>query len=388
MIIRKIQLPNNHSFFLFGPRQTGKSTLLQTQFPPSRTLYYDLLKTEEYIRLTSEPHLFREEVAARGPNISHVVVDEIQRIPDLLNEVHYLLEKPEAPRFCLSGSSARKLKRTHANLLAGRAWTFHLYPLTHFELGEKFFLHKALNIGTLPSVYLEEDTASARKTLRAYVETYLKEEIEAEALTRSLGGFVRFLSLAADSSGQIINYSTIARECGVSYQTVKGYFQILEDTLVGFFLQPFARSVRKRLVQHPKFYFFDTGVLRAVQRTINVDLRPKTYEHGRAFEHFMILEIIRLAAYRETDYRFSFYRTANGAEVDLIIETPARTTYAVEIKASQRPEAEALRGLMSFKEVCPEAILLCVSLAEKRRFIKGVPVVPWPEIFREIGLGK
>jgi len=388
MIARIIQLPPKHSFFLFGPRQTGKSTLLNAVFPSSQVLYYDLLKSEEFVRLSSHPYLFREEVMARASHRTHVIVDEVQRLPDLLNEVHFIMEKPKAPFFCLSGSSARKLKRTHANLLAGRAWTYHLYPLTHKELGSRFSLHKALHMGTLPGVYLDEDPESARRTLRAYVDTYLKEEIEAEALTRNLGGFLRFLILASDSNGQIINYSTIARECGVSYQTVKGYFQILEDTLVGFFLQPYARSIRKRLIQHPKFYFFDTGVLRALQKTTSVELQPKTYEYGRAFEHFMILEIMRLASYRELDYRFSFYRTSNQAEVDLIIETPRKEIFAIEIKTSDQPETEALGGLLSFQETCPKAILFCVCLAAHRRKVKNITILPWQEVFQEIGIGE
>ncbi|MBI5149570.1 MAG: ATP-binding protein [Candidatus Omnitrophica bacterium] len=386
MIERDIQLPRRHSFFLFGPRQTGKSTLLQATFASSQTLYYDLLKSEEYQRFSATPHLFREEVAARPAGVTHVIVDEIQRVPALLNEIHHILEKPQAPYFCLSGSSARKLKRSHANLLAGRAWTCRLFPLTSRELGSGFSLHKALNLGTLPSVYLDESAAGAQRTLRAYVETYLREEIEAEALTRNLGGFLRFLTLAADNNGQVINYSTIARECGVSYQTVKGYFQILEDTLIGFFLAPYARSRRKRLIQHPKFYFFDTGVARALQKTIGVELQPKTYEYGRIFEHFIVLEIMRLASYQELDYEFSFYRTSNQAEVDLIVETPAKKTYAIEIKASQQPEAQAMSGLLSFKEICPKAVLYCVSQAPQRRKIKDVTILPWRDIFSAIGI--
>ena len=207
-------------------------------------------------------------------------------------------------------------------------------------------------------------------------------------MIRHLGGFLRFLTLASDNNGQIINYSTIARECGVSYQTIKGYFQILEDTLIGFFLLPYARSIRKRLIQHPKFYFFDTGVARALQKTLVVDLQPKTYEYGRCFEHFIILEMIRLASYQELDYQFSFYRTSNQAEVDLIIETPDKSIHAIEIKASDRPETEALSGLLSFKEACPRAVLYCACLAPRRRNIKGVSILPWQDIFEAIGIKK
>ncbi len=380
-------LPPKHSFFIFGPRQTGKSTLLRSTFPEKGVLYYDLLKSEEYLRLTARPGLFREEVASREKKITHVIVDEIQRIPALLNEIHYLLENtPAAPYFCLSGSSARKLKRSHANLLAGRAWTCHLYPLTHRELGEKFSLEKALNLGMLPSVYLAENVRDAQNTLRAYVETYLKEEVEAEAMTRSLGGFLRFLTLAADENGNVINFSTIARECGVSYKTVQGYFQILEDTLMGFFLFPYARSVRKRLIKHPKFYFFDTGVVRAVRKTVTVNLEPKTFEYGRAFEHFVILEIMRLASYQNLDYAFSFYGSSSQAEVDLIVETPKREVFAVEIKSSASPESEALKGLKSFKDICPKAVLCCASLSPRKRIVNDIVILPWQDIFETVGI--
>lgn len=384
MIDRAVTLPLKHSFFIFGPRQTGKSTLLRSTFPAETTLYYDLLKSEEYLRLKANPHLLREEVLARNKKVTHVVVDEVQFIPELLNEIHYLLERPGAPHFCLSGSSARKLKRANANLLAGRAWTFHLHPLTHHELDKAFHLGKALHLGMLPSVYLDENPLDAQKTLRAYVETYLKEEIEAEALTRNLGSFLRFLTLAADENGNIINYSTIARECGVSYKTVKEYFQILEDTLIGFFLLPYAKSTRKRLIKHPKFYFFDGGVLRALKKTLTVELQPRTYDYGRAFEHFVILEMMRFVSYRQLDYTFSFYGSSNRAEVDLIVETPQKKVYAIEIKSSDQPPAESLSGLKSFREICPQAVLYCVSQSPRRRKVGDVTILPWQEIFDEI----
>lgn len=387
MVKRTLQLSPKHSFFIFGPRQTGKSTLLRSSFSADKVLYYDLLKSEEYLRLTARSGLFREEVASCDKKITHVIVDEIQRVPALLDEIHHLLENlSRPPRFCLSGSSARKLKRSHANLLAGRAWTYHLFPLTHLELREKFSLDKALNLGTLPSVYLAGDMTDARNTLRAYVETYLKEEVEAEAATRSLGGFLRFLTLAADENGNVVNFSTIARECGVSYKTVQGYFQILEDTLMGFFLFPYARSVRKRLIRHPKFYFFDTGVARALRRTIAVELEPKTFEYGRAFEHFVILEVMRLASYQNLDYSFSFYGSSNQAEVDLIIETPNKETFAVEIKSSASPESEALKGLKSFREICPKAVLYCASLSPRKRILRDITVLPWRDIFEAVGI--
>lgn len=385
MISRLLKPPLKHSFFLFGPRQTGKSTLLKAFLDSESTIFYDLLKTEEHLRLSAEPRLFREEVLTRDPRITHVVIDEVQRIPALLDEVHYLLEGQKPPYFCLSGSSARKLKRAHANLLAGRAWTYHLYPLTHLELSSRFSLDRALEFGTLPSVYLSEEE-EARRTLRSYVETYLKEEIEQEALVRNLGAFLRFLVLAADENGNILNYSNIARETGTSYNTVKEYFQILEDTLIGFLLLPYARAVRKRLIKHPKFYFFDTGVHRAMAKRLAVPLQRKTSEYGRAFEHFLIAEILRLAAYQELDYRFSFFHSSSHVEVDLIIETPRNETHAVEIKATENPDPYSLRSLRLFQQICPKARLYCASLAPRPRSREGVTILPWREIFRTIGI--
>lgn len=387
MVKRLLQPPVRHSFFLFGPRQTGKSTLLKLFFDPAVTLSYDLLRSEEYLRLTSQPQLFRDEVLARDKKFTHVLVDEVQRIPALLNEIHYILENSKsAPYFVLSGSSARKLKRSRANLLAGRAWTFNLYPLTHSELGAKFSLDKALRIGTLPSVYLSQSGTEAAKTLKAYVQTYLKEEIQAEALVRNLGGFLRFLALAADENGNIINFSNIARETGTSYHTVKEYFQILEDTLIGFFLLPYSRALRKRLIKHPKFYFFDTGIVRAIAGKLSVGVIPKTYEYGRIFEHFIITEIIRLADYKGKDYKFSFYQSSNNAEVDLIIETPRGEVHAIEIKSSENPDKSALTGLFSFKEFCPKAALYCVCRAPRKRAAAGIDILPWQDIFPALGL--
>jgi predicted AAA+ superfamily ATPase len=386
MIQRLIHPPTNHSFFLFGPRQTGKSTLLRACFTPQQTLSYDLLQSDEYVRLAVDPSLFRQEVLARAPRITHVVVDEVQRIPALLDEIHSLLERSHPPIFCLSGSSARKLKKAPANLLAGRAWTYHLYPLTHWELGDRFSLDKALNLGTLPSVYLNEHLEGAHQTLRAYVETYLKEEVQQEALTRNVGGFLRFLTLAGDENGHIINYSNIARETGVSYHTIKEYFHILEDTLIGVFLLPYARTVRTRLVKHPKFYFFDTGVHRALTKKLSVGLEKRTSDYGRAFEHFLILELMRLASYQKLDYDFSFYHSAAHAEVDLIIVTPRGKTYAIEIKATDTPHEATLGGLKSFAEVCPKAELLCACLAQRKRVVEEIRILPWRDVFAAVGI--
>jgi uncharacterized protein len=388
MTDRLLCLPANHTFFLFGPRLTGKSTLLKSVFR-SNTIYIDLLKSSEYLRYAADPALFRREVMALPPDITHVVVDEIQRLPLLLDDVHSVLESERPRVFCLSGSSARKLKRAQANLLGGRAWTFNLFPLTHRELGNEFSLDKALRIGTLPPVYLGSSDRDALRTLRAYVDTYLKEELQAEAEIRNVGTFIRFLSIAADHSGQQVNYSSISHDTGATMNQVREFFRILEDTLIGVFLPPYAGpagSITRRLVKHPKFLFFDTGVWRALQGKAGVPLERGSTEYGRAFEQFVILEMMRLAAYREKEYRFSFYRTAAGAEADLVIETPAAEVFAVEVKSGDNPAPSSLRGLQSFKEVVPQAHLFCASTAPRRQDTGGVAVIPWQDLPGLIGL--
>ncbi|MBI2410899.1 MAG: ATP-binding protein [Candidatus Kerfeldbacteria bacterium] len=384
MISRKIQLPKNQSFFLFGPRQTGKSTLLRSLFAPAHTITYDLLKSEEYLRFSEHPELLRAEVQARKPTVTHIIIDEVQRIPALLNEVHWLIEQPNAPFFILTGSSARKLKRSEANLLAGRALTYQLFPLTTEELGPQFSLMRALQFGTIPSIYIENDDEVAIDRLHAYVDTYLKEEIEREAQIRGIAPFMRFLTLAAMENGNQINYSNIARQAGISYQTIKSYFQVLEDTLIGQFLFPYLKSQRQRLTKHPKFYFFDTGVVRALTKKLRVPLQPGTAEFGSAFEHFVILETMRLARYHKRDYLFSYYRSSTGVEIDLIIETPRGKTIAVEIKSSDNIDGTDLRHLRSFGKQYPEAVLYCVSRVPHKRVLDSISILPWQDFFQEI----
>ena len=381
MVERLLKLPKNKSFFLFGPRQAGKSTLLNENFTSSESLYYDFLKTELYEKIKTEPQLFRQEILHRDKKKKIIILDEIQRIPELLNEVHYLMEKDKSLVFAISGSSARKIKRSQANMLGGRALTYKLFPFTHLELGANFNLDKALQMGTLPPIYLEKDINIAKGLLESYAETYLEEEIRAEALVRNIGSFLRFLRLAACENGNIINYSNIARETANKGQNVKEYFQILEDTLIGFHLLAYVKSSRKRLMRHPKFYFFDTGVQRVLAKRIYQDISRYTTEYGRLFEHFIIKEIIHLSQYKKKNYEFSFFRTENGAEVDLIIETPDEKVFALEIKANTNPRLSDLKGLKSFKEICPKVKLICASLVENEMHYENVSIYPWQKVF-------
>ena len=386
MINRLIKLPKKNSFFLFGPRQVGKSTLLKKSFNESEYLYYDFLKTELFEKFKAQPSIFRDEVINRNKKKNIVIIDEIQRIPELLNDVHYLIEKDKSLVFAISGSSARKLKRSQANLLGGRALTYKLHPFIHTELSERFNLDRVLDIGTLPPVYLENNIDIAKALLESYAETYLEEEIKAEAIVRNIGSFIRFLRFAACENGNIINYSNISRETASKISDIKEYFQILEDTLIGFHLLAYVKSSRKRLMRHPKFYFFDTGVQRVLAKRIYQEPVRYTSEYGKLFEHFMIKEIIHLSHYKKKQYEFSFYRTENGAEVDLIIETPEDKVFAIEIKTNSNPRLSDLKGLRSFKEVCPKAKLICACLGENEIHYEGITVYPWREVFKLIGL--
>jgi len=381
-IERTIKLPKNKSFFLFGPRQTGKSTLLKNLFSSQETIYYDLLKTEVYRKLLARPEIFRNEVHAALNSIKplYIIIDEVQKIPRLLDEVHFLIESGVPCFFILSGSSSRKLKRCQANMLAGRAWTFQLHSFSYSEIKDNFDLFSVLKYGALPGVYLNPGEYEKRETLHSYVDTYIREEIEIEANIRNLSGFLRFLPIAAHQNGELINYSNIARETEISGHIVKEYYKILEDTLLGFFLLPFARSIRKKMSKQPKFYFFDPGIVTALTNRLRVNLEENSYEFGRAFEHFMILEIIKLNHYHRLDLVLSFYRTERGAEVDCIIETPAGKTLAIEIKSSVNPTSIMLKGLYSFKEKVPAAKLILCCRVDRPQVMKGVTVLPWQEV--------
>jgi len=385
-IPRLLTLPENKNFFLFGPRQTGKSTLLTSLFSTKKNLSYDLLHSETFRRLAANPERLRAEVEAAFSlkKISHVIIDEVQKVPPLLNEVHSLIESNLPCHFVLSGSSSRKLKRSQADMLAGRAWTFHLFPFTAQEIEDSFELGKALRFGTLPSVHLAKDDLEKSETLRSYVDTYIKEEIELEANIRNLGGFLRFLPLVAAQNGEISNYTNIARETGVSYSTVKEYYKILEDTLLGFFLFPYGRSIRKKLVKHPKFYFFDPGVVSALTRKLSVPFIENSNEYGKAFEHFFICELMRMNDYKRLDYHFSFYRTERGAEVDCIIETPTGKIIAVEIKSTQIPTSSHCTGLYSFKKKVPKAELILACQAPNCIKLRDVLILPWQEALQMI----
>jgi predicted AAA+ superfamily ATPase len=374
---------------LLGARGTGKSTLLRERFANRPTLWVDLLDPETEHRFSLEPATLRELTAAT-PAAEWVVIDEIQKVPALLDVVHGCIEGPlgkgRGVRFAMTGSSARKLKRGSANLLAGRAFVYHLFPLTARELGPTFDLLQSLRFGTLPATRAFDTDGDRSEFLRAYARTYLKEEVWGEHLIRRLDPFRRFLEVAAQCNGEILNMSNIARDVGVDHKTVASYFEILEDTLLGFMLEPWHTSVRKRQRQSPKFWWFDAGVARALAGTLTVDLVPRSGGFGRGFEHLVILEIIRAADYARSDFRFFYLRSKDDAEIDLIVERPGQPPVLIEIKSTDRVQSRHVRDLQRFLPDFPGATAMCLSRDPLRRKIGDVLAVPWQDGLAEIGL--
>lgn len=381
---RLLSLPvGKNSFFLFGPRQTGKTTLVKKSIKNLKIFEVNLLHNETFLKYKTNPSLFRKEVIffMIDKKTGIVFIDEIQKLPELLDEIHDLIEKyRKRISFILTGSSARKLKRVSTNLLGGRAWSFSLFPFTHQEMGKYFSLSNVLQYGSLPHL-LGLSKSDTIRTLNAYTDTYLKEEITDEALVRNLGAFSRFLDMAADNSGEIISYSTLAREIGLASKTIKEYYQILEDTLIAFHLEPYLKSARKRMVMHPKYYLFDMGIINSICRRLTSTLKSKTYIYGKLFEHFIILEVNRLIKYLEKPWRIYFWRTSHGAEVDLIIELPEKKLYGIEIKSAEYVSHKDVKGLKQFLSDYPYAKGICVCNAQNPYEEKSISFLPWRYFF-------
>ncbi len=377
MFKRLLELPNSHSFFLFGPRGTGKSTLIMEKFA-KQSITFDLLDPELEAELIRRPNKFKETVLALDKKIKYVIIDEVQKIPKLLNIVHQLIESTNK-NFILTGSSARRLKLGKANLLAGRAFTCNLHPLTSFELNEKFNLQEALEWGLLPKIYKLKTNKFKTQFLQSYAHTYLKEEIWAEQFIKDLDAFRHFLEVAAQMNGKIINFSKLSRDVGVDDKTIKQYFSILEDTMLGFFLHGFQHSFRKRLSSKPKFYFFDTGIKRALDLSLDLKLKESTNAYGDAFEHFVILEIIKLSSYFHPNYRFSYLKTKDDAEVDLIVDRPREKKLFIEIKSSKSVSEDSLHNLSELSKAFENCEALCFSQDTQTRLVKGIKIMPWQE---------
>lgn len=363
------------SCFFWGARQTGKSTLLKELFPDSPR--YDLLLSDEYGRLRTRPSLLREELLATPPGNKPVVVDEVQKIPELLDEVQWLIVNHHL-QFILCGSSAQKLKRAGGNLLGGRALRFELFPLVYPEIPD-FDLLRALNHGLLPRHYRSERPAGL---LQSYVGDYLKEEIAAEALTRNVHAFSRFLEAAAFSNGEVVSYQNIAAECGVSGPTVKQYFQILEDTLVARMLPSFQKRPKRRVIQAPRFYFFDVGLANFLLK--RGPIAPRSEAFGRAFEHFIYQELSAHSHYSGARYPIAYWRTASQLEVDFVL---GDHQVAVEVKGTEQAGPHHLRGLKAFREEYATKHAIVVSLDEKPRVVAGISILPWEVFLKRLWAG-
>ena len=382
MIQRALNLKKHkNSLFLFGPRQSGKTFLIKHTLSPD--ILIDFLKNDEYLRYAKDASLLSKEadMLERGKRL--IVIDEIQRCPELLNEVQLIMEEKPDMQFIMTGSSARKLKRAGVNLLGGRAITLHLFPLTHYELGKNFDLYQAMQFGTLPKIALTKDTQDKIRLLKSYIETYLKEEIRQESLTRNIPAFAKFLELAAYENGNVINFQNIARETGVHSKTVKEYFHILEDTLLGFFLKPYGKSHRTKIVAHPKFYFFDCGVVSALKGALSGQLTQGSPPYGKAFEHFIVIEAARLLDYAEVEARLEFFKTTDGAEVDLILEFRDEL-WAIEIKASTQPGSSDIRGLKSFIKDHKYTQAVCVCLTPRPFKSGDITFLPWQDFMSKL----
>ncbi|MBI2443727.1 MAG: ATP-binding protein [Candidatus Magasanikbacteria bacterium] len=372
--LQKFKGLGQESCFLWGPRQSGKSTLLKALFPDSP--YYDLLLSDEFERLNRRPALLREERLVR-PHRAPVIIDEVQKIPQLLDEIQWLMVNQNI-QFILCGSSARKLKRGGGNLLGGRALRYDLFPLVSSEI-PNFDLTRALNNGLLPRHYQTDQPALRH---RSYIGDYLKEEIAAEALTRNLPAFAKFLEAAAFSNGAVVNFTNIARECGVSVPTAKEYFQILVDTLVARFVPSFQKKAKRRVIQAPKFYLFDIGIANALLK--RGAIVPGNEMFGRAFEQFIWQEIVAHSHYSGLEYPIAYWRTASGLEVDFIL---GDREVALEVKGVTEVHSHQVRGVHAFRAEHQPRKTIVVSLDARPRNMNGISIMPWDIFLRDLWSG-
>ncbi len=381
MFERLLSLPDSgrETFFLWGPRQAGKSTLLRKRYPAG--FWVDLLKGEEFRRYVARPELLRQELDAAGPGAERqIVIDEVQKVPALLDEVHWLIEN-RGLHFALCGSSARKVRHGAANLLGGRALRYELRGLTAGELGADFELDRALNHGYLPRMY---EASQPRRLLDAYISDYLRQEVAAEGLVRNLPAFSDFLDVAALRDGDPVNYSNVARECGVSGPTAKAYFGILEDTLLARWLPAWRRRAKRRLARAPKFYFEDVGVVNRLARRGELERGSDLY--GKAFENWVFHELSAFVGYRDLDEQLTYWRLPSGIEVDFVL---GDMRLAIEAKASARITRDHLKGLRTLVEEHPHVGRRAVVCLEPRarRTDDGIDILPAEDFARRLWQG-
>lgn len=366
------------SILLLGPRQVGKSTMIKRLNPD---LKINLSFESEFYNYSQNPSELEQVIKGKSPKT--VLIDEVQRLPSLLNTIQGIIDDYEnPPKFYLTGSSARKLKRGNANLLPGRIHSFFLGPLNIIELSDiQTNLDDFLMYGSLPEIFLNKSEKSKKRTLKTYAATYLSEEIQSESLTRNIEGFSRFLFCAANFSAEILDFSKLSSQSNVPRQSVKRYFEILEDTLIAIKLEAFSKSERVRLIQHPKYYFFDNGVLNGIVKNFNLGHERK----GKLFESFIISQIFHCLKMSDMEGRLSYFRTHNNLEVDLILEFFEDNNWALELKASENIGRNDLKGLKKFESLFPghakPAVLYC---GKNKKVIDGITIYPWNEWFLEV----
>ncbi|MCL5771739.1 MAG: AAA family ATPase [Actinobacteria bacterium] len=365
MYTRIIKPPENKSFFLFGPRGTGKTTWVKENFP--NAAYIDLLESRIFIDLLADPQ--RLENFIPGNFKDWIIIDEVQKIPELLNEVHRLIEKYKY-KFILTGSSARKLRRKGQNLLAGRALNYSMHPLTTIELGKDFNLMHSLMYGNLPSAYVE---SNPQAYLESYIRTYLQEEIQQEGLTRNLGVFSRFLEAASFSQGSVLNISEVARECSIERKVVENYFIILEDLLLAYRIPVFSKRAKRRLIAHPKFYFFDIGVYRIIRPVGPLDSPEEV--GGVSCESLFFQELMAINDYLDLGYKIYYWRTSNEIEVDFVLYGK-RGLKAFEVKRKGKITSKDLRGLKAFLNDYPSAKAYFIYGGERQMHEGSIDIFP------------
>lgn len=383
MFHRQVNILKSQSFFLFGPRGCGKSTLLEHIFKPEEIIVFDLLNVELANELISYPNNLLNRLAAFRGKKPWVLIDEVQKAPALLDLVHKLIKEKQF-KFALTGSSARKLKRGAANLLAGRAFVYHLFPLTVTELQESFVLDEALKFGTLPEIFNFENELEKTKFLKAYTDTYLREEIITEQIVRNLPPFRRFLNVAAQMNTGVINYSNIAKDINSDPKSVSGYYDILEDTLLGFRLPAYHQSIRKQQKKAAKFYLFDAGVARTLAGQVDYDLVPRSFEYGQLFEAFVINELYRSLTYRDKQFRLSYLRVNEDLEVDLIIERGNSAPILLEIKSTNKVDERHAKGLMILGADFKSAKQFLISNDPDVKQFSNVFACPWQKTMSHI----
>lgn len=390
MVKRVLKPSKTQSYFLFGARGTGKTSLLEKIFklepaPKKNILYINLLDPDQEDIFLKKPNRLKDLLKENIQNLEYVIVDEIQKVPKLLDVIHFCIEKNKKIKFIMTGSSARKLKHGGANLLGGRAISHYLFPFTFLEAPNANNLTEFLQWGGLPKHYEYVEQIEKVRFLKSYVQTYLKQEVQLEQLVRNIVSFREFLDLAASSNTEIINYSNISKNSGVDEKTIARFYEILVDTLIGFFLEPYDKSVRQRQMQKPKFYLFDTGICRQLTQMSDSKLVPGSSEFGKLFEQLIICECFRLNEYFEKNYKFYYLRTKDGAEIDLIVQKPKNKIILIEIKSTSKVIDSDERHLINLGAEIKhqEKWIICTEIVA-RKTKNDIRVLPWQAALKEL----